>query len=59
MEITLKFTVEEVAAILNALSAMPTGAGVWPLAVRIKAETEAQIPKEEPKEEVPANETVQ
>lgn len=51
MDITLKFTVEEVGAILSGLSAMPTGSGVWPLAVRIKAETEAQMPKEEAKEQ--------
>ena len=51
MEITLKFTVEEVAAILNGLSTLPTGSGVWPLAVRIKQEAEAQIPKDEPKEQ--------
>lgn len=48
MEITLKFSPEEVVAILNGLSALPTGSGVWPLAIRIKAETEAQLPKEEP-----------
>lgn len=52
MEITLKLSPEEVNAILNGLSGLPTGAGVWPLAVRIKQEAEAQLPKPEPAETV-------
>lgn len=47
-EIILKFSAEEVSAVIAALSAMPTGSGVWPLAVRIKTEAEAQLPKDEP-----------
>lgn len=50
MEITLKFTPQEVNAILAGLSALPTGQNVWPLAMRIKEEAEAQLPKEEQEE---------
>jgi hypothetical protein len=45
-DITLKFSPDEVATILAALSNLPTGSGVWPLAIRIKADAEAQIPKD-------------
>lgn len=41
--ITLTFTADEVNAVLNGLSALPTGHNVWPLAVRIKEEAEAQL----------------
>jgi len=54
MSINLTFTVEEVNAILNGLSALPTGHNVWPLAMRIKQEAEAQMPpqaKPEPEED--------
>jgi len=47
MNITLNFTTEEVNAILMALSALPTGHNVWPLAMRIKQEAEAQVPAPE------------
>jgi len=43
-KITLVFNPVEVNAILTALSALPTGHNVWPLAVRIKEEAEAQLP---------------
>lgn len=49
--ITLTFTADEVNAILNGLSALPTGHGVWPLALRIKQEAEAQIPAPKVEEE--------
>lgn len=49
-EITLVFNPAEVNAILNGLSALPTGHGVWPLAIRIKEEAEAQLPKPEDNE---------
>jgi hypothetical protein len=42
-EITLKFVKEEVSMLLTALSALPTGSGAWPLAIRIKSDAEAQI----------------
>jgi hypothetical protein len=47
MNITLTFTADEVNAILMALSALPTGHNVWPLAMRIKQEAEAQMPAPE------------
>jgi hypothetical protein len=47
MNITLTFAAEEVNAILTALSALPTGHNVWPLAMRIKQEAEAQVPAPE------------
>lgn len=42
-EITLKFTTDEVGMLLAALSALPTGSGAWPLAIRIKTDAEAQF----------------
>lgn len=47
MEITLKLTPEEVNQILAGLSALPTSTGVYPLAIRIKEEAEAQLQKPE------------
>jgi len=47
MNITLTFTTDEVNSILMALSALPTGHNVWPLAMRIKQEAEAQVPAAE------------
>jgi len=41
--VTLSFNPAEVNAILAGLSALPTGHNVWPLAVRIKEEAEAQL----------------
>jgi hypothetical protein len=49
-DITLKFTIDEVNAILGGLSALPTSSNVWPLAMRIKKEAEDQMPKPEEKE---------
>ena len=46
MEITLKLTPEEVNQILAGLSALPTGSGVYPLAIRIKEQAEAQLQKQ-------------
>ena len=51
MEITLKFNPEEVNQILAGLSALPTGSGVFPLAMRIKDEAEAQLPKDNVKQQ--------
>lgn len=50
MDITLKLSPQEVNAVLAGLSSLPTGQGVWPLAMRIKEEAEAQLPKEEREE---------
>jgi hypothetical protein len=43
MEINLTFTAEEVNQILMGLSSLPTSTGVYPLAMRIKAEAEKQL----------------
>jgi hypothetical protein len=47
MKVSLEFDPQEVNAILAGLSALPTGHGVWPLALRIKQEAEAQLPQPE------------
>lgn len=47
MEIELKLHVDEVNAVLNVLGQMPTSSGVYPLAVKIKSQAEAQLPKPE------------
>lgn len=46
IKVTLVCSPAEVNAILLALSALPTGQGVWPLAIRLKQEAEAQLPAE-------------
>ena len=51
MEITLKLSVEEVNGILNVLGELPTKSGAFPLAVKIKAQADEQLPKpEDPKQ---------
>lgn len=47
MEITLKLEAVEVNGILQALGQLPTSSGAWPLVVKIKTQSEAQLPKEE------------
>lgn len=47
MEIKLTLTVEEVNGILGVLGQLPTSSGAWSLMVKIKAQAEAQLPKEE------------
>lgn len=42
--IKLELTIPEVNAILAGLSALPTGQGVWPLAMKIKELGEEQVP---------------
>jgi hypothetical protein len=48
MELTLKLTVEEVNAVLAVLGETPTKSGFFPLAMKIKEQAEAQLPKDEP-----------
>ncbi len=43
---TLTLTAEEVNAVLQVLGEMPTKTGVFPIAVKIKEQAEAQLPKE-------------
>jgi hypothetical protein len=45
--ITLNLTVEEVNAVLQTLGNLPTSSGVWPLAVKIKEQAEAQVNKKD------------
>lgn len=51
MDIELKLTVEEVNSVLAVLGELPTKSGAFPLAVKIKQQAEAQLPKPEPKVE--------
>ena len=51
MELNLTLNVEEVNAVLQTLGNLPTSSGAWPLVVKIKQQAEAQLPKEEAKEE--------
>lgn len=45
MEITLKLDLQEVNAVLNVMGQLPTSTNVWPLAAKIRAQAEEQIPK--------------
>jgi hypothetical protein len=47
MEIKLTLTVEEVNILLNLIGQTPTSSGLFPLAVNIKGQAEAQVPKQE------------
>jgi hypothetical protein len=43
MEITLKLTRDEVQGLMNILGELPTKSGVFPLAVKIKAQADEQL----------------
>lgn len=43
MEITLKLTKDEIAAILQVLGQLPTNSGAWPLMVKIQAQANPQV----------------
>ena len=47
MEIALKLELQEVNALLNVLGQLPTSTNIWPLAAKIRAQAEAQLPHEE------------
>ncbi len=47
MEITLKIELNEVNALLDMMGAQPTSTNVWPLAAKIRAQAEVQLPKQE------------
>ena len=49
MDIKLELTVNEVNALLGVLGELPTKTGVYPLAVKIKEQAEAQMPQGEEK----------
>ena len=44
--VTLTLTVQEVNAILQTLSQLPTGSGVWPLMVKIQGQAQGQVQQE-------------
>lgn len=48
MEITLKLDLQEVNGLLNVVGQLPTSTNIWPLAAKIRAQAEAQLPKQEP-----------
>lgn len=45
MEITLKLELNEVNALLDMMGAQPTSTNVWPLAAKIRAQAEVQLPR--------------
>ena len=52
--IKLELELEAVNDILNVLGQLPTASGAWPLMQRIRAQAEAQVPKEEQPEQAEA-----
>mgnify|MGYP000090070255 CR=1 FL=1 len=44
MEITLKLDLHEVNGLLNLIGQLPTSTNVWPLAAKIRAQAEEQVP---------------
>ena len=51
--IKLEVTLNEVEGILAGLGELPTKSGAFALLMKIRAQTEAQLPKEEPQAEEP------
>jgi len=49
--IKLEITLNEVEGILAGLGELPTKTGAFALLMKIRAQTEVQLPKKEPKEE--------
>jgi hypothetical protein len=47
-EAKLEMTLEEAVAIVNLLGSLPTSQGGFPLWQKLKAQVEAQIPKDQP-----------
>ena len=45
MEITLKLELNEVNALLDIMGQLPTSSNVWPLAAKVRAQAELQLPK--------------
>jgi hypothetical protein len=46
MEAKLEVTLEEAVAIVNLLGSLPTNQGGYPLWAKLKAQVEAQVPKD-------------
>jgi len=53
LAIKLEITLNEVEGILAGLGELPTKSGAFALLMKIRAQTEAQLPKEEPQAEEP------
>jgi len=49
-EAKLEMTLEEAVAIVNLLGSFPTSQGGFPLWQKLKAQVEAQMPKEQPEQ---------
>ena len=49
--VKLEITLNEVEGILAGLGELPTKTGAFALLMKIRAQTEVQLPKKEPKEE--------
>ena len=47
MEITLKLELNEVNGLLDVMGHLPTSTNIWPLAAKIRAQAEVQLPKQE------------
>lgn len=45
MELTLKLDLNEVNAMLDMLGQLPTSTNVWPLAAKIRAQAQMQLPQ--------------
>lgn len=46
MEISLQLELNEVNAVLDAIGALPTSTNTWPIAAKIRAQAEVQLPKQ-------------
>jgi len=53
--IKLELTPDAVSFILNVLGELPTKTGAYPLAIQIKEQTEAQLPKEGQQDGLPSS----
>lgn len=47
MEITIKLDLQEVNGLLTIIGKLPTETNIWPLAAKIRAQAEQQLPKQE------------
>lgn len=47
MEITIKLDLQEVNGLLTIMGKLPTETNIWPLAAKIRAQAEQQLPKQE------------
>ena len=45
MDISLQLELNEVNAVLDIMGQMPTSTNIWPLAAKIRAQAEVQLPK--------------